>query len=198
MKAIVSLAAVVLLALAAASWRREKAWRSTFALFSDALAVDEQNWKAQDIVGSELVKRGDDAAALRHFQRSAELNPQDPIVWVNTGAVLRRYGKTDQAVTLFRKATEMAPESAVSHQWLGLGLSIERDYAGADREFTEAIRLGPDDPTIPAFWASSMAARGRFDRARQLAQSALNIDPTNPTALHTMENIDRLDASRRK
>jgi Flp pilus assembly protein TadD len=184
---------LLLAALAATSWRREAAWGSTFDLFADALAVDEQNWKAHDYVGEGLLKQGDVAGAMSHFQRSAELNPRYPLPFIHMGMVLRRTRQTDQSLALFRKAVDLAPELPVAHQWLGIGLTMESDFAGADREFAQATRLAPDDPTIPAAWALSMAGRGQLDRAKQLAQSALDIDPTDTFAIDAMKRVNRRD-----
>ena len=192
-KVLVPFAVLVLAALAAVSWRREAVWRTTLDLFQDALAADEHNWKAHEIVGAELVKKGDDAGAMRHFQRSAELNSLNPFSLVDMGTVLRRHGKTDEAVALFRKAVDLAPEAPLCHQWLGLGLAMKHDFGNADREFAVATRLDPDDPSIPAAWALTMAARGRLDQAKELAGSALDIDATDPLAIDAMQKIRGLE-----
>jgi len=197
MKLSTTFTVAVLAALAAVSWTRQKVWGTTFELFNDALAVDEQNWRAHDLVGGEWVKKGDNDAAMWHFQRSAELNPRNPFSFVYMGTVLRREGRISHAVAMFRTGVALAPEVALCHQWLGLGLAMQGDYAGADRELAEATRLAPEDPAIPGVWALTMVARGRLDRAKELAQTALDLDPTDPKAVAAMEKIDHLIYQRR-
>ncbi len=143
------------------------------------------------------MKKGDDAAALKHFQRSAELNPRNPFSFVNMGRCFAGTDKRLRPLPCSAKRSTWDRKSALCHQWLGLGLAIQRDYTGADREFAAAVRLDPNDPTIPSFWASTMAARGRLDRAKELAQTALDIDPTDPKAVAAMQRIDQLIVQRR-
>ncbi len=57
-----------------------------------------------------LEQAGETEAALRGFERAAELAPNDPFVQANLASMLQRIGKAEQAAAVFRRVLELAPD----------------------------------------------------------------------------------------
>ena len=99
---------------------------------SQALTPEKQ---AQFIsaLGSKALENGDDAAALQHLQRLAELQPNNPSVIYNVGVLQLQNGQAQQSYDSFGRAIEVAEangetaEEAWYRQRLAAALQNEYD-----------------------------------------------------------------------
>lgn len=81
-------------------------------------------------------------------RRAFELNPNNSVAFASRG---RQYlespkmfgGDLDKAITDFRKATELDPNSDETFVWLAIALRKKGDNAGGDQAISEALRLNP-------------------------------------------------------
>ena len=53
----------------------------------------------------------------------------------------------DGAISEFREAVRLKPDSATAHYGLGIALESKGDRAGALEEYNAACKLEPNDPT---------------------------------------------------
>jgi TolB-like protein len=90
------------------------------------------------------------------------------------------FERAREAATL---AQRLDPSSPLAHVMLAeIHVIYDWDWAGADRELTQAFALGPRD-TYGAQVASWLAAAlGHWNEARQLALEAIALDPLNANA----------------
>jgi adenylate cyclase len=116
-------------------------------------------------------------------------------------------------------ATEMIPKArsaaeralgldetlAEAHVSLGVVDFINCDWAGADAEFTGAIRLNPSYAFAHDQYGLALAYRGRFDEAIAESRRAIELDPLAPIAaidasyaLLAQEKLDAAEAELRK
>ena len=76
------------------------------------------------------------------------------------------------------KAIEMDPEIADPHASLALGyLFWQYDWAGAEREFTTALKLNPQLAIAHALYAIYLITVGRHEESIAQARTALKLDP---------------------
>jgi tetratricopeptide (TPR) repeat protein len=68
-------------------------------------------------------------------------------------------------------------------------LRLKNDAAGAEKEYTEALREHPGDPSLLARMAEAQLAASDTDAAEASARAALAIDPHQNSALHTLSAI---------
>lgn len=76
-----------------------------------------------------------------------------------------------------RRALELAPDQAEAHASRGFALSLAGDFAGAEREFEQAVRI---DPRLYEAWylyGRARFAQGMLEEAAQLWKKALEIRP---------------------
>ena len=89
------------------------------------------------------------SGAVQAYQRFLELRPPDPDVLSDFGVSLQRLGRSDEALAMFGRAQELAPDHWQSryNQVVVLAFDLER-YDDAERVLVELRRLQPDNPDV--------------------------------------------------
>ena len=81
-------------------------------------------------------------------------------------------------------------DAAAVHRLQGdVLLRLKNDTAGAEKEYSEALRLRPGDPSLRARMAEAQLAASDTEAAETSARSALAVDPHQNSALHTLSAI---------
>jgi serine/threonine-protein kinase len=89
-----------------------------------------------------------------------------------------------------RKALELDEDLAEAHAALGeIVLGLQWDWAGAERQFREAVRLAPGDASVRQPYAAVLSRQGRFDEAYELLQKALDLDPLSKPAMNSLAHV---------
>jgi len=90
-------------------------------------------------------------------------------------------------------AVALAPRLAESHTALANMLQFfEFDWAGADRAYEAAIALEPNSPVPYHRYSDYLAVTLRFERAREMARRALQIDPLDSSSMHALGWVELL------
>lgn len=96
-------------------------------------------------------------------------------------SVVPRMETIAQARAAVGKALELDDSLAEPHASLGLiAVSYDYDWAGAEREYQEAIRLNPNYATAHQWYGQYLALVERFDEALMEMQRAQTLDPVSP------------------
>ncbi|MFQ5798380.1 MAG: protein kinase, partial [Bacteroidota bacterium] len=134
--------------------------------------------------------------ALKEFSEALKRQPNNTDVLLGIGAVLRRQGKTEEALTNFRKAVEVDPRSATLNQNLGSTYRLLRNYSEAERFLDRAISLSPDWAityrlkawTYLMWEANIEKARAALEEARQR-----KVGEQDPDIIYSLVMIDVFD-----
>ncbi len=87
------------------------------------------------------------------------------ICYYDLASLYYRDGKHDEAIPLYTKAVEFAPDKATPHFSLGKCFFVAGDYPNAVRSLTRAIELDPEHAVAYAQRAFSHAALGELEAA---------------------------------
>ena len=89
------------------------------------------------------------------------------------------FGQQDyaQAISHYKKATELAPNYSTAYNILGYAYRQNEQYADAETAFKKYIELIPNDPNPYDSYAELLLKTGRFDEAIAQYNKALTIDP---------------------
>ena len=103
--------------------------------------------------------------------------PNDERAHFNLGGYY--FGQQDftQAITHYKKATELAPNYSTAFNILGYAYRQNEQYAEAEQAFKKYIELIPNDPNPYDSYAELLLKTGRFDEAITQYNKALAIDP---------------------
>jgi len=116
-----------------------------------------------------------DSATL--FEHTLRVTSENAFVHRILADVLKKKGKTEEAIRHYRESLRIAPRD--SETWNNLGVTIRRQ--GKDQEalscFMEAVRLNPENYKAQNNVGSILASRGKIDEAIAYFQKAVRIEP---------------------
>lgn len=100
---------------------REEVLEQSVELARTALRLDPENYMSHYALARVLSRQGVHAESILHFERAADLNPSDSIVWIGMSVPLLYSGRTDDALAALRRAKEVDPLHGDWLRWqLGL------------------------------------------------------------------------------
>lgn len=80
-----------------------------------------------------------------------------------------------------RRALALNPNNAEAHCVLAnLAVVYDWDFATAEREFAEALRIEPNNPTVHQWLGQYLIVRSRMEEAKSETNKALELDPVSP------------------
>jgi Tfp pilus assembly protein PilF len=132
----------------------------------------------------EADRRGEPERALEHYERSLELDPQQPDCLSESGLLAVRLGQSERGVRHLRQAVELAPHDPEMLQRLVKGLCLARRPHEARAALRAALFCHPRDPRFRRLWDNF-----QFDQLRQaqeaerLAHQADEAATAGPTIL---------------
>ena len=138
---------------------------------------------ALSMIGRIALQRNDVAGAERALDAAVRVDPRYARALVNRGAVAAARGDLEAAVDFTERALAVEPNLVIARinaarYLIGLG----RD-ADARSDVDRVRRLHPDNASALALLGVLEARAGHLDRAAELTQRALAIDPNNRDAL---------------
>jgi tetratricopeptide (TPR) repeat protein len=83
----------------------------------------------------------------------------------------------DEAITHYKKATELAPNFSPTYNILGYSYRQKGDYADAEQAFKKYVELIPNDPNPYDSYGELLLKMGRFDDSITQYKKALSVDP---------------------
>jgi len=91
--------------------------------------------------GVDSMKAGNFESAILLFQKTTELQPENPYAWYNKGIAEGYIGLDEEALLDFKKATEVEP--AYKKAWLNMATTKKHltDYDGAFNDYRKALQL---------------------------------------------------------
>jgi tetratricopeptide (TPR) repeat protein len=138
----------------------------TAALLAPELA------QARWMYGSFLAREGLYAEALEELEAAAKLDPEDPLIQVESGVARALAGEMETAADALARALELDPEDGWALLLLGLVRVELGDLEEALAPLDEGARLRPEDLEAQLLAALALAAAGWDERAAVLLESA--------------------------
>jgi tetratricopeptide (TPR) repeat protein len=115
--------------------------------------------------GDQLRTEGDYDSAIDAYQRAINLDPADPEPYAGLGASYMGKGWNEDAIVLFQKTIELAPDHYWAHRLMGNAyLNLQR-YDLAANELTQAYILRPQDAHLLVGVALGQGRSGHPDEA---------------------------------
>jgi len=177
---VVLLAAIVLAACALQTRNQLGFWQNSGTLFRHALAVTEDNYVAENDLGTWLSAGGQIAEAMDCFRQSLKIKPGNSSALFNLGNASARLGDWDNAIADYRGALEITPDQANILDNLGIALASKQEFAEAITNFEAALKLNPDSAGAHNNLGTVLFVQRRFDEAEHHYREALRLTPDNP------------------
>ena len=157
---------------------------------AEAMQIDEQDAWSHMVLGLTHLHRRRFDLALKHCERSVQLNPSDPGLAAKLGLVLTDLGRAGEAIPIIEKAMRLNPLNADTYSdYLGLALM------GAKR-FKDAAAVFESVPEfsfyLHAWLAICRVQLGELDAARmhgaKVAEMAPDFTLTRVAAMEPLRN----------
>jgi tetratricopeptide (TPR) repeat protein len=128
------------------------------------------------IQAAEAGANGNQTKQRETLERLVATYPNDERAHFNLGGYY--FGQQDykQAITHYKKATELDPTYSTAFNILGYAYRQDENYSEAENAFKKYIELIPNDPNPYDSYAELLLKMGRFDEAITQYKKALAID----------------------
>ena len=194
--------AVILPALAVGTHRQIGYWRSSFDLWSHALAVTRNNFIAEDNLGGALILRGKVEEAHLHFEAAVRINPRDPMGRSNLGTYDQMNNRMREAVEQYEAVITLTSEPRLLAQTYA-NLGAAQKALGADEQarasFEQSLRLNPSQFNAWLGLGLLAEGHGKLSEAIDDLSRSVELQPTAEAYLElgrTMAKAERIPESR--
>jgi len=188
------LAGAAVLAIAGyglAAHRQLQSWRDSLSLWTQALNVTTDNYRAENAVGALLVDQGQAAEAVPHLREAVRLEPAFAEAHNNLGTALARSDRIDEAMSEYHEALRLKPGLALAHNNLGLALARRGATDEAIAEVRQATRLEPSNGDFHYNLAVLLESRGDRVGALTELEAALAVQPGHAPAARMLDQLRR-------
>ncbi len=117
--------------------------------------------------------------ALEDYSEAVRLMPSFVMAWANRGNSLSALGRLDEALESLDAAAALEPHNRYVLFNRGFVHGRRRDYAAAQADFTNVLKINPDDVDALVLRAAAYRSLGMFNEAFRDFSKALSLDPTN-------------------
>lgn len=128
------------------------------------------------------LNQGNLIEALKHYNRSIELNAYQKATYANRGLTFARMKRYDDAIRDFSQAITLDPQDAQAYQERGQVYFESGHPRLAEKDFSEAVRLDERREGAYIGRAACRVHRGDFDGAMHDMNFAIDLNPENNAA----------------
>jgi tetratricopeptide (TPR) repeat protein len=181
-------AGLAVLAYAFLAQKQAAAWENSVTLWSQAISVDPENYRAQGLLGIALQEKGDLENAAIHFRaalrysETLRMKPDVAYLHYSLANILVEQGKPDQAAEEFSASIRANPAYAEAHNNLANLLAGQRKLNDAAAEYRTALKGKPGYADAHNGLGNVLADQGQEKQAVAEYEEALRIDPRSEAA----------------
>jgi len=136
-------------ALMALYYRRQNKLELAVQYLETAIAAnpEEATWEVE--LGSTLAEAGNLQSALDHYTLATQVEPDNPLTWRSLASFCfsRNIEISPTGIDAARKALSLDPKNPELLDLMGVGLLINDDPDSAERFFSQAIEISPENAT---------------------------------------------------
>jgi len=175
---VLSLAIVV--ALGAATYRRNTTWQNKKALWSDVVTKSPDNYRAHNNLGSAFSDQGKVFESIKHYTEALRIDPMNPDAHYNMGNAFVRQGRMSEAISHYTEALRIKPNDAEVRSNLGSVLFMQGRVDEAIGHYSEALRIKPELAEAQSNLKKISAFLNEIDETIKKVQGLLEVNPENP------------------
>ena len=148
------------------------------------------------LMAREMARHGDEASAIANYRAALRIAPQFPGAHFDLGEML--YNSSDstlraQAESEFDAALKINPHEEKAELMLGKIAANHGDLKAAYEHDSRAVQMQPDDVDACTELAKVLISRHETEKARELLEHALQIEPSSYVAHLRLAAVDRAD-----
>ncbi len=171
--------AIAVVALTAATMRRNLDWRDDVVLWTDVFKKDPSNTRALIGLGIQYTQRGDYTHARRSLDKAIGLAPGKAEAYIYRGRVNLLVGDYDAALADLNRGLTTRQWSVFGHIYRGDTYRETGRYEEAEKDYRTA--LGINDDAADAYYGIALVhwKRKRLPEATAACRKLLELEPDN-------------------
>lgn len=183
-----TLAAALLLILAAVAWRQTGYWKNDITLFERARKVTTNNYGAHNNIGTALVRQGCTEEAVDHYLQALCIKPDYLKAHFNLAFVLEKQGRTNESIAHYLEALRIKPDYVEALYNLGSVFYKQGHLNEAVVHYLAALRIQPDHVESHNNLGNVFYEQGRLEEAVGHYLQVLQISPDDVKAHNNLGN----------
>ena len=170
---------LLILPLTVLTIQRNVVWRSTIALWEDAVRKSPQKSRPHHNLGVEFHRAKQTDKAIASLKTALALYRQGGYAppYFSLGLIYAEIGQTEKAIDHFEKYYVLKPKEAKPLNEIGILYLKNRSFEKAISYFQRGIEINPKEPKFYANLGTAYLQTGRLGEAITLFQKALSLDP---------------------
>jgi len=161
----------------ALSWKQIRCWKNSVTLFQQAVAVDQENPVAYNLLGLALIAEKHWPEVDRVFTQALQLNPNYCQALVNWGNALQKQGRNRDAELKYRKAINCNNKDVYAFVAFATLCKKEHRLDEAEKILRQALIFAPDDAGVNYNLGTVLLSKGQIQAALQPLENALKVRP---------------------
>ena len=126
--------------------------------------------------------------AIKEFDKTIQLNPNNPGYQYNKALALKELNRYEEAIKEFDKTIQLDPDNPDYHNAKGIVLDGLGRFEEALEEFEKAIQLEPSDPYYYNNKGNLLAKLKKYDEAIREFDKAIILNPFDPRFYYNKGN----------
>jgi tetratricopeptide (TPR) repeat protein len=188
-KIFLGLSAVVILSVLTVSTLSQAShWKNGITLFENAVKVTENNYKAQNNLGTAWGQIDFDKA-IYHYKESLKIRPNYVRALYNLGTALTEKGDYDEAILYFTRVLKINPKKTDARMNMANVLFKQGKSDKAVFHYNEILKFDSEHAYTHSNLAYVLSTQGKFDEAISHYRQALRINPEYVKAYYNLGNI---------
>ncbi len=180
------LCSMVLLLLAALTWRQSAVYHDLVSLYTKTVAKNPGCWMAHYNLGIALQDRGESNHAATHYREAIALRPGYAEAHYNLARLLAEKREFSDAIDHYEAALTINPTDAEAHNNLGATLLQEGRVDDAIAHYQRALALRPDYGEASCNLADAFLSKGDMDSAIARYLTCVTFLPANAEAQYNL------------
>jgi len=151
--------------------------------------------------GIHLGQLGKYAEAIKAYDETLKINPEDYEAWNNKGFALVKVKRYEEAIKAYDEALKINPQ--VAEAWYGKGATLDnlKRYEEAIKAYDEGLKINPQDANAWIMKGFALDNLKRYEEAIKAYDEGLKINPQDAGAWYgkgfALEKLGRNDEAKR-
>jgi len=171
-------------------------WKNDLTISEHALSVTQYNFLAYTMKGIFLYTTGDYDNALRCYDKSLSINPNQMVPRLNIGCIFLTKGKTKEAIEIFKALSASDSNNALAYLNCGKAFVILDQKDSAIGCFSHALAIEPNLSSALFNLGKLYLGMGEYQKSMPYLQQARRTDPNDPEIYFELGNCSMKSNSR--
>jgi tetratricopeptide (TPR) repeat protein len=177
-----------------AAW--DQNWDEAIKFYRQALLEFPDNPAALTSLGLALTEKGDLEGALQCYQHAAQVNPEDAVAISSLARMYEMLGRLDESVTTFMQAAELYLKNHLNEKAIEnftAVISLQPTNLNARIRLStvyDGMDMKPEAISEYLAAASLLQKNGDEEKALQIVNHVLTIQPENPEAAQALKSLE--------